>query len=289
MKRKQDRYAIITPVRDEEEYIRFLIDSVAQQTVLPVKWAILNDGSTDATGDILDWARRKYAYIELINLPRRGPREPGGDSIFHLGLRHIPLAQIDFLARVDGDVSFPPHYFETMIRLFRENPRLGIASGEMIYLEHGKEEKVIGPSFQTHGPNKFYRVQCLEEIGWLDDRIGWDIVDNLKAMRRGWEARRIPELYFYHYRRVGARRGPLGIFENWGKAAYLVGYHPLFVAAKFVRHLVTYPYVMGSMWMLKHYLMGFLKREKRLVSPELKQFVQREQLKKLLGKPNAWS
>lgn len=289
MTEKSGTYAIITPVRNEREYFPKLLESVVAQTVLPARWIIVNDGSGDGTEDILRQCEEAYPWIEVIHLPDRGNREPGGDSVFAIGWRRMADLEVEFLARIDADVSFAVDYFEKMIEVFQKNPRLGIASGEMVYLDGPRPEPVFGPSFQTHGPNKFYRLACLREIGGLDDRMGWDIVDNIRAIEKGWEARRIPELRFYHYRRVGAARGPLGIFENWGKAAYLTGYHPLFVAAKFARHLLTPPFVLGSFWMLKCYLRGFITGEPKIVAKSTEKFIKREQLKKLIGRKSVWS
>lgn len=283
------RYAIVTPVRDEEEFIEKLILSVLNQTVRPVRWIIINDGSTDRTEEIIKRYLSENPWIELLNLPNRGNREPGGDSIFEIGLRRIELDQIEFLARMDADVVFEAHYFETMVRVFEESPRLGVASGEMVYLDRGYPQVTRGPSFQTHGPNKFYRVACFRDIRGLETDLGWDIVDNIKAIYKGWEARRIPNLQFIHYRRVGARRGVWGIFENWGKAAYLTGYHPLFFLAKFVRRLVTFPYILGSMVMLYHYLKGYVERRPQIATQELQHFIRKEQIKRILRRPSAWS
>lgn len=283
------RYAIVTPVRDEEEFIEKLIQSVVSQTVTPLKWIIIDDGSTDRTEQIIRRYLGGNPWIELLNLPNRGSRELGGDSVFDIGLRRLELDQIEFLARVDGDVSFEPNYFERMMAIFKESPRLGVASGEMAYLDNGYPKAMRGPTFQTHGPNKFYRVACFRDIGGLEPDLGWDIIDNIKAIYKGWEARRIPEVQFIHYRRVGAGRGAWGIFENWGKAAYLTGYHPLFFLGKFVRRLVSFPYFLGSLLMTYYYLIGFIRKQPRIVTPEIRDFIQREQLRKLVGKPSAWS
>jgi len=283
------KYAIVTPVRDEEEFIEKLILSVLNQTVGPGKWIIINDGSTDRTEEIIKRYLSENPWIELLNLPNRRNREPGGDSIFDIGLRRLDLEQIEFLARVDADVSFEPNYFERMIKIFRENPRLGVASGEMAYLVDGCPKAVRGPSFQTHGPNKFYRVACFQDIGGLEKDLGWDIVDNVKAIYKGWGARRIPETQFIHYRPVGSRRGAWGIFENWGKAAYLTGYHPLFFFGKFVRRLVTYPYILGSLLMAYHYSNGFIQHKPQIVSREIKHFMQNEQLRRLFCQTSVWS
>lgn len=283
------RFAVVTAIRDEEKFIEKLIYSILSQTVRPVKWFIVNDGSTDRTAEIIGKYLPENPWIELVHLPDRGGREPGGDTVFGIGLQRIKLDGIEFLARVDGDVSFEPDYYEIMINAFRKSPRLGVASGEMVYSDNGYPRVTHGPSFQTHGPNKFYRVTCFQDIGGLEKNLGWDIIDNIKAIYKGWEARRIPGLHFIHYRPVGARRGVWGIFINWGIAAYLTGYHPLFFLAKFVRRSVTFPYFLGSLLMAYHYLIKFVGRQPRIVSPEIHQFIRKEQLKKLLGKPSIWS
>ena len=57
VKTQKNGYALITPARNEEAYIMKTIEAIITQSVLPQKWVIVNDGSTDRTGEII----RKYA------------------------------------------------------------------------------------------------------------------------------------------------------------------------------------------------------------------------------------
>jgi len=285
---KRWRYAIITPVKDEENYIENLIRSVINQTFLPVKWIIIDDGSQDATPQILNEYAEKYSFINVITLPPGRERKPGGDTVFEIGLQQLNLNSIDILARIDADVTFDPDYIERMIEEFEKSPELGIASGEILEMIEGVPRHIPGPSFQTHGANKFYRVQCFRDIGGLDKQLGWDIVDNIKAMRKGWEARRIPHLFFVHHRPMGSSRNKWAAFVNWGKAAYLTGYHPLYFLSKFIFRIFTPPYLLGSLVMAYHYLSGFWRCDPRIVDDSTRKFIQKEQLKRLLRKKSKW-
>jgi biofilm PGA synthesis N-glycosyltransferase PgaC len=53
-------YALITPARNEARFIRQTIDSVAAQTIRPIKWVIVSDGSTDGTDDIVQRAMQEH-------------------------------------------------------------------------------------------------------------------------------------------------------------------------------------------------------------------------------------
>ena len=48
------KYVLITPARNEEEFIEKTILSVISQTVLPQKWIIVSDHSTDRTNEIVE-------------------------------------------------------------------------------------------------------------------------------------------------------------------------------------------------------------------------------------------
>jgi len=68
-------YVIITPVRDEQGYIADAIRSVAAQTIPVTEWVIVDDGSTDGTGALLDSYAREHRWISPIHLPNRGRRD----------------------------------------------------------------------------------------------------------------------------------------------------------------------------------------------------------------------
>ena len=62
-------YVLITPACNEEKFIEKTLQSVVKQTVLPVKWVIVNDGSTDATSSIVRPYLADHRWIELVDLP----------------------------------------------------------------------------------------------------------------------------------------------------------------------------------------------------------------------------
>src|ERR1019366_5407615 len=108
------KYVLITPVRDEEAYLRFTIDCMVAQTIRPVEWIIVNDGSTDATGKIIDEYARQYPWIQGVHRENRGFRKAGGGVVdaFNGGYRALESKDWDFIVKLDGDLSFAPTYFE---------------------------------------------------------------------------------------------------------------------------------------------------------------------------------
>src|SRR5262245_20086776 len=126
-RRVVSRYVLIMPVRDEANYLQQTLDAVAAQTVLPVKLIIVDDGSTDTTGEIAQRAAAKHAWIEIIHRPDRGTRSvgPGVMEAFYEGYQSLGGVGYEFLFKIDGDVTFGERYFETLLERFRLNPKLG--------------------------------------------------------------------------------------------------------------------------------------------------------------------
>ena len=67
-------YVIITPARNEEKYIENTLISVINQTVKPQEWIIVNDGSIDRTGSIIDLYADKVEWIRTVHRKDRGFR-----------------------------------------------------------------------------------------------------------------------------------------------------------------------------------------------------------------------
>ncbi|HZV34699.1 MAG TPA: glycosyltransferase family A protein, partial [Verrucomicrobiae bacterium] len=112
------RYIIIAPVRNEEAHLRETIESVASQTVRPVLWIIVDDGSSDRTAQIADEAARAHGWIKVVHRADRGFRRQGGGVMeaFYDGYKLIGDESWDFLIKLDGDLSFAPDYFEKCLK-----------------------------------------------------------------------------------------------------------------------------------------------------------------------------
>jgi glycosyltransferase involved in cell wall biosynthesis len=283
------RYAIVTPVKNEEKFLGGMVASVTGQTILPKRWIIVNDGSTDRTGEIIREAESRWDWIAGVTIAATGgPRKPGGESVVHHGLKRLDLSEYDYLARLDGDISFGPDYIECLFREFEADSRLGIASGVCFGLRNGRLVEEKNPRFHTRGALKTYRVRCFREIGGLETGLGWDIVDEIRANMLGWRTRNFPELKVVHHRPTMTASGALQGKVNTGIANYFAGYHPLFLLARAVRNMVRPPYVLGGLWMAYGYLSGYLKSLPRVRDPELIRYVRRQQWNRLTGRPTIW-
>jgi len=285
-----NRYVIITPARDEEAYLEKTIASVAGQTVLPLCWIIVNDGSHDRTGEIIDRYAAQYPWIIARHRPNRGYREAGGGVIatFYDGYAQLPAIEWDFLVKLDADLSFSEDYFERCFDEFAHDPRLGIGGGGIYHEEKGGLRLEPNPKFHVRGATKIYKRECWEALGGLLRAPGWDTVDELKANMLGWETRTFADLRLSHYRFTGAADGAWKDCIKNGRANYITGYHPLFMLFKCVRRLAKRPYVMGSVGLCWGFLSGYLRDTPQVDDRELIHYTRNQQMRKMFMLESIW-
>jgi len=200
------RYVIVTPARDEEAHLRNTIRSILGQTILPAEWIIVNDGSSDRTGEIIDEYSAQYPWIRAVHRTNRGFRKAGGGVVdtFNDGYLILTCKDWDFIVKLDGDLSFEPNYFESCFAHFEREPRLGVGGGVMCYIENGKKSFEANPAFHVRGATKIYKRACWDAIGGFWPAPGWDTMDEVKASMLGWTTRSFPELHLLHHRHTGA-------------------------------------------------------------------------------------
>ena len=105
-----NKYVIVSPVRDEEQYIVETIRSVTGQSIPPAEWVIVDDGSSDATGKIIDDYARQISLDQSAASPDRGQRVPGTGVMeaFYAGYKSLNSLDWDFIVKLDGDVGLIP-------------------------------------------------------------------------------------------------------------------------------------------------------------------------------------
>jgi glycosyltransferase involved in cell wall biosynthesis len=282
---------IITPVRDEEQFIESTIQCVAAQTVRPRQWVIVDDGSTDRTAVIVEHYRALHSWIRLIRRVNRGFRHSGHGVMeaFQEGLASLQCPDWHFLVKLDGDLSFADNYFEQLLTEFEKDKRLGIAGGVLSYSVHGTLRVEHCPAFHVRGATKIYRRECWDAIGGLIKAPGWDIVDESKANLHGWITRSFPHATALHHRPTGTAESKWKDQIKNGRAYFVAGYHPLFLAAKCVYRLASRPYLFGSLAMAWGYFSSWSRgNPKQVNDPDLIRFVHRQQLRRLVGLTTIW-
>jgi len=282
-----NKYIIISPARDEEELIEYTLKSVIRQTIKPLEYIIVNDGSSDGTGKIIEGYSKDHPWIRVIDLPDRGYYTYGNGIItaFNKGLDEVNKKDYEFIVKLDCDLSFDEHYFENLLRQFSLDEKLGIASGQTYFL-NGKNRLVWedAPLDHTVGPCKVYRKECFRDINGLVVSLGWDHIDEVAARMNGWRTRSYPEYKLLHHRIMGSRLGILRGNMRHGHADYITGYHvPYFMIKSFYR-LFTKPYLVGSMASFYGFFKNYFIGEKRIVNKEFRIYYRREQIRKLVQK-----
>jgi len=284
------RYVIITPARDEEPHIQKTILAVSQQTLRPVKWVIVDDGSSDRTGEIVDGSAKIYPWITTLHRSNRGFRQAGGGVIaaFNEGYACLESVDWDFLVKLDADLSFPPDYFERCFAEFHKDPNLGIGGGGIYHLENGSLRLEPSPAFHVRGATKIYKRECWEMLGGLVVAPGWDTIDEVKANMLGWSTRTFVDLQVSHYRFTGAADGAWKDSVKNGFANYVTGYHPFFMLFKCLRRLTSRPYVVGSLGLGWGFLKGYIRHAARVEDHALIKYTRNQQIRRLLCLNSIW-
>lgn len=286
-------YVIVTPVRNEEQFLRDTIASVTAQTVLPAEWIIVDDGSSDRTWDIIQEASSRHAWIRGAKRGDRGFRHSGAGVVeaFYDGYDILSNTGWEFLVKLDGDLSFAPDYFEQCFRRFESNSKLGIGGGLICAAINGDlvPESKYDPGFHVRGATKIYRRQCWDQIGGLLRSPGWDGMDEIRANMFGWTTGTFCELKVRHFRPAGMAYGRWKDWVKGGRGNYIAGYHPLFMLAKSVRRVGIRPYGIASLGLLVGYFGGYVKRTPRVPDDRAIAYIRQQQINRLLGRKSIWS
>lgn len=282
------RYLLISPCRDEARFLPATIGSIARQSVLPDRWVIVDDGSTDSTPLILRDAAARYPYIEVVRREDRGRRSvgPGVIDAFYAGLERVDLDGYDYVCKLDADLEIQERYFERVLARFEAEPRLGNFSGK-VYLrgpdgrlspERMGDENAIGAA-------KFYRVACFRDIGGFVRELCWDGIDGHLCRMKGWIARSVdePELRLVHLRPMGSSQGGLWRGrKRWGAGKWFMGSAWYYVLAVALYRMAEPPYGIGGVGVLVGYLEAAARGSERFGGREFRRHLRRYELRSLL-------
>jgi glycosyltransferase involved in cell wall biosynthesis len=282
-------YALITPAWNEERHLEELIRSVANQTILPVRWVIVSDGSTDRTDEIVRNASSIYPWIALLRRERASERHFAGKAhAVNAGFDSLRGIACDLVGNLDADITLPSDYYEYLISKFEEMPGLGVAGTPFA-------EDPLNPSNHSYshrfadlshvsGACQFFRRECFEEIGGYTPvkKGGIDWVAVTTARMRGWTTRTFVDKVCFHHRAMGtADRNIFRARFRHGQEEYLVGGHPLWQLLRGVFQMKHTPVVIGGLCLMAGYAAAWAGRMPSPVPEALRQFHRREQMARL--------
>jgi glycosyltransferase involved in cell wall biosynthesis len=279
-------YALVTPARNEAQYIELTIRSMIAQTLLPVTWVIVSDGSTDGTDEIVGKYLGDHPWIELLRMPERKERHFAGKVYaFRAGYDRVKELGVDVIGNLDADVSFEPGHFEFLIGKMTENPQLGVAGAPFREGTFQYDYRVQNIE-NVWGGCQLFRRACFEGIGGYMPLKGGciDHVAVLSARMQGWQTRTFPEKVCMHHRVMGtALQGILKAKYKMGVKDHFVGNHPLWQLFRTTYQMKHRPYVLGGLALGWGYAWSMLRRVEIQVPSELVRFIRREQMERLGG------
>jgi len=288
-------YLIISPCRNEEQFMRRTLDSVARQTIPPTLWVIVDDGSTDGTPSILAEYAAQYPFIKIVIRKNRGHRSvgPGVIEAFYTGYKTVDIEQFNFICKLDLDLDLPPEYFSTLLQRMEDNPRIGCCSGKPYYIAvtSGKMISEKCGDENAIGASKFYRKSCFLQIGGFVRQVMWDGIDGHRCRMLGWIAISWdePALRFIHLRPMGSsQKGILAGRMRHGFGQYFMGSSIVYMTLASIYRMSRPPLIIGGLAMWWGYIKSWLAGKERLNDPDFRKFLQKYQWDCLLqGKSNA--
>jgi len=277
-------YVLVTPARNEAQFIELTLKSVVAQTVRPLKWVIVSDGSTDGTDDVVKRYAARHPWIELVRMPERTERHFAGKvGAFNAGLERVRHLDYEVIGNLDGDVSFDEDYFDFILRRFDENPRLGVAGTP--FIEGTVRYDYRFTSIQhVSGQCQLFRRACFEQIGGYVPRHvgGIDLVAVISARMHQWETRTFLERAYVHHRPMStATQRALMIPLKGGRTDYILGNHPFWQFCRCVYQMTRKPFVVGGALRLTGFVWAMVTRMDKQVPPDFVRFRQQEQMQRL--------
>ena len=278
-------YVLITPARNEAAFIEKTLESVIHQTLLPAKWVIVDDGSTDRTAEIISQYLGHYPWIEMVQMPQRRDRSFAAKvQAFNAGYERVKGLAFGIIGNLDADISFEKDHFEFLVGRFAQDPSLGVAG--TIFREEGYSSETDSFEGRKHvaGQCQLFRRRCWEEIGgYIPHRAGGiDWIAVITARMKGWKTESFRERSFFHHRQLGtAERTVISSLFSYGEKDYYMGGHPVWELFRAGYRAAKRPYIIGGVALGLGYCWALMCRRPRPVSREFMEFHRKEQMAKL--------
>jgi hypothetical protein len=290
------RLLLISPVRNEEVHIERIAEAVARQTRPPDLWIVVDDGSTDRTPEILAGLASRIPFLQILDttkLPKIGAvpdrlATAAEARAFNLGLHSVPYESFTHISKLDGDTELPPEYFERLLAEFERDPQLGLAGG--VYADpdpgaDGEGWKVVSMPSDYHvaGTLKCYSQSCFESVGGIQERLGWDTIDEIYARMRGYRTRAYPDLVAHHHRPRASADGILRGRARHGECAYIVHFTLPWVTLRSFKMALERPRGLSGVAFLYGYLRSAVRRVQRVDDRAFRTFARQELRRRMLG------
>lgn len=279
------KYVIVTPARNEAQFIQLTINSVIAQDVLPIKWVIVSDASTDGTDEIVEQYKTQYPWIELVRVEERVDRN-FANKVFAFNTGYAIVKDLDYEAIVclDADISFDPEYFSFLLAKLEDDMTLGLVGTPFVESSGSGYDYRFASTEHVSGACQVFRRECFAAIGGYVPVKGGciDHIAVISSRMKGWKTRTYLEKFCHHHRVMGtAQQGELSARLKNGAKDYAIGNHPVWEFFRCLFQSTRRPYVIGGAAIFVGYVLAWLKQSKRPVSPELVEFYRREQMQRL--------
>jgi GT2 family glycosyltransferase len=286
----QPRILIVSPVRNEAAHIERVARSVAAQTLPPARWIVLDDGSTDGTLALLRSLEAEVGFLKaierasLLDGARDRLARAAAPRAFNAALETEDWREYTHVMKLDGDIELEPTYLADLLARFDADPQLGLAGGVLVEPHaDGSMRPIRIPETHVHGALKLYTRACFEAIGGVQERLGWDTIDEVYARMRGFGARSFADLVSVHHRPIGSADGTLRGRARHGECAYIAHYGPLWVALRALKVARSRPLGLSGLAFFYGYVRAAAVRTERVPDPDFRRFVRRELRQRLVG------
>lgn len=194
--------SVIIPVYNNAPYLVAAIDSILQQSFQDFECIIIDDGSTDGSGAIIDDCARADSRIRVL----RHPGSTNRGIVISLN-KGAAAARAPLIARFDGDDIAHKDRLGQQVHYMHDHPEVDILGGQVKIIDHAGN-----PIGEVHFPLNHNEIKANLDI--VDGRLHKPVINSPSAMIRT-----------HILREAGGYRRPYGVCEDYDLWARLIDHH----------------------------------------------------------------